>query len=70
MKEKIIAHLNRKLELTDHVDDPQSKRAFFDQAFGALLFAMECVDYDLETELVDIWTNKYKPAFERKVYGV
>ena len=70
MKEKIIAHLDRKLELTDRVDTTQAKRTFFDQAFGALVFAMECVDADLEAELIDIWTNKYKPAFERKVYGV
>lgn len=70
MKEKIIAHLDRKLELTDHVDTTNAKRAFFDQAFGALVFAMECVDSKVEAELIDIWTNKYKPAFERKVYGV
>ena len=70
MKEKIIAHLDRKLELVDHVDADYAKRAFFDQAFGALVFAMECVDPELEAELIDIWTNEYKPAFERKVYGI
>ena len=67
MKEKLIKYWERKerqMELR-----PESKTAFFHQAFGALDFAMETINsWDEEAELIDLWNNEWKARLEAKAY--
>lgn len=68
MKEKLIAYFEHKLRQMDI--NPTVRNVYFDQAFGALDFAMRLTDdWDAESELIDVWNNEWKIKFENKIYG-
>ena len=70
MKEKIINCWERFDRQMDHVTTLSEKTSLFNQAFGALQFAMELLNnWDTEDELIQLWENKWKPHFENKVWG-
>ena len=68
MKEKLIAYFNR--QMLNMEINPTERRTYFNHAFGALEFAcMTLNNWDKESELIDLWNEKWKPKFEAKVYG-
>ena len=62
----LIHFLDQQLEYADGIFD--SPKTAFDQAFGGLRLFCELNPY-FERRAVDLWYNKYKPQFEKIVYG-
>jgi hypothetical protein len=63
----LVRFLDRQLKYADGMYD--FPKVAFDQAFGGLQLFCELNPY-FEQEAVDLWYEKYKPAFEKIVYGV
>jgi hypothetical protein len=63
----LIRFLDRQLNYADGVFD--SPKVAFDQAFGGVQLFCE-LNPHFEQEAVNLWYNKYKPQFEKIVYGV
>lgn len=63
----LIRFLDRQLKYADGIFD--SPKTAFDQAFGGVQLFCE-LNPDLECEAVNLWNDKYKPQFEKIVYGV
>lgn len=58
--------LDRQLKYADGIFD--SPKTAFDQAFGGVQLFCELNPY-FEHEAVNLWYDKYKPQFEKIVYG-
>ena len=63
----LIRFLDRQLKYANGVFD--SPKVAFDQAFGGVQLFCE-LNPDFEQEAVDLWYDKYKPAFEKIVYKI
>ena len=63
----LVRFLDRQLKYADGIFD--SPKVAFDQAFGGVQLFCE-LNPGLEQEAVNLWYNKYKPQFEKIVYGV
>lgn len=49
----------------------QSRHIFLNHAFGALEFVIQNTpDEDVQTDLVRLWEEEWRPRLEAKVYGV
>ena len=76
-KQKLIEHLDRKLEQVRQVKrmaDGYSDMAlsFYNQAFGAVEFAGLIIYQDspeTETEIIKMWNDEYRPQFEKEIWG-
>ena len=76
-KIKLIEHLDRKLEQVRQVkrmdnDYSDMAVAFYNQAFGAVELADWLVYQDnpeLEQEIIKMWKEKYRPQFEKIIWG-
>lgn len=66
--EKLIKELDYRLNLCSSAATPQFAKTFYDQAFGAASLFM-CLYPDRDDEVIRIWNTKYKPKFEKIVYG-
>ena len=63
----LIRFLDRQLKYANGTfGDP---KVAFEQAFGGVQLFCELNPY-FEQEAVNLWYDKYKPAFEKIVYGV
>ena len=77
MKQKLIEHLDRKLEQVRQVKrmaDGYSDMAlsFYNQAFGAVEFAGLITYQDspeTEAEIIKMWNDEYRPQFEKEIWG-
>ena len=77
MKQKLIEHLDRKLEQVRQVKrmaDGYSDMAlsFYNQAFGAVEFAGLITYQDnpeAEAEIIKMWNDEYRPQFEKEIWG-
>ena len=77
MKEKLIEHLDRKLEqvrLAMNAGEGGADMAitFYNQAFGAVEFAGRLVYQDspeLEQEIIKMWNDEYRIKFEEIIWG-
>ena len=76
-KQKLIEHLDRKLEQVRQVKrmaDGYSDMAlsFYNQAFGAVEFA-GLITYqnspETEAEIIKMWNDEYRPQFEKEIWG-
>lgn len=77
MKEKLIEHLDRKLEqvrLAMNTEEGSANMAvvFYDQAFGAVELASWLTYEDspeLEKEILKMWNDEYRIKFEEIIWG-
>lgn len=77
MKEKLIEHLDRKLEqvrLAMNTEEGSANMAvvFYDQAFGAVELASWLTYEDspeLEKEILKMWNDEYRIKFEKIIWG-
>ena len=77
MKEKLIEHLDRKLEqvrLAMNTEEGRANMAVvcYDQAFGAVELAGWLVYQDnpeLEQEILKMWNDEYRIKFEEIIWG-
>lgn len=77
MKEKLIEHLDRKLEqvrrtMNTWADSADMAVAFYDQAFGAVELASWLTYEDspeLEKEILEMWNDEYRIKFEEIIWG-
>lgn len=77
MKEKLIEHLDRKLEqvrLAMNMEEGSANMAvvFYDQAFGAVELASWLTYEDspeLEKEILEMWNDEYRIKFEEIIWG-
>ena len=77
MKEKLIEHLDRKLEqarrtMNTWADSADMAAAFYDQAFGAVELASWLTYEDspeLEKEILKMWNEEYRIKFEEIIWG-
>lgn len=70
MKDKLITYWEYCLNCVNMISDTKIKRAFFDQAFGALMFANCYLHAEDEKETNELWENEYRDKFNKAVYGV
>lgn len=77
MKEKLMEHLDRKLEqvrLAMNTEEGSANMAvvFYDQAFGAVELASWLTYEDspeLEKEILKMWNDEYRIKFEEIIWG-
>ena len=77
MKEKLIEHLDRKLEqvrrtMNTWEDSADMAIAFYNQALGAVELAGWLVYQDnpeLEQEILKMWNEEYRIKFEEIIWG-
>ena len=65
MFERLVSYLDYCLRQAQQ--HPESAKAYFDQAFGAVQY-QAYFDIDFHKDLVDLWEN-YRPKFEKAVWG-
>lgn len=63
----LIRFLDRQLKYADGIFD--SPQIAFSQAFGGVQLFCE-LNPDLECQVVNLWYDKYRPAFEKIVYKI
>lgn len=57
--------IDRKLDWAKRANDYTQARTYFQQAFGAVEFAMAMVNHwEDEAVIVTKWSNEWRPAFE------
>ena len=77
MKEKLMEHLDRKLEqvrraMNTWEDSADMAIAFYNQALGAVELAGWLVyqeNPELEKEIIKMWNDEYRPQFEKEIWG-
>lgn len=58
--------IDRKLDWAQRAKDYTQARTYFQQAFGAVEFAMAMVNnWEDEAVIVTKWSNEWRPAFEK-----
>lgn len=70
MREKLIQFLEERKLLIIRSETYEAKKAFFQQAFGAVEFAYMVEETEAEYEaIVELWEEKWKYDLEELIYG-
>lgn len=69
--EKLFKFVERCLHNAEWMESRNDREAFFNQAFGAMLFVIESDEIapDVARLITDAWEGEYRPQFEKAIWG-